>query len=588
MSGPPSSTVRGGLRVRLETAHGADFVLTATLEQAIDAGLARGVATFVFSGPSPHPDLLALVTRARAAAVEVDLHALSEVEARALREAGARRVRLLVDADRDRLERSMQALLSVGLEPIAALPIGGERPDPLAGALSVAALAPQARLELWASGGSSEADVARLGVQLEALAQALKKTNVELVVAPERPIPPCLVPLGDASRRLLVTQLRREGAVNTASPACATCALARRCGLGERELRAHGGAARARPIEDATPYLRPGRSPGSRLRVLGDADVTTFFHVDYDFAGDATPALPRDDAGEILPTSRIGIIYRCNQVCTFCELADMESYLSRERVRAAIDAAVARGSRRIILTGGEPTLSPDLEDYVAHCRARGVVRVELQTNAVLLDRGGRAQRLASAGLTHAQISLHGADPAVSDALTAAPGTHRRTLEGIDALLAAGVDCLLNHLIFRANVERLVDFVDFVDARWGAAFRPRITLQFHVPRNEFATREEAERHLVRYTELLPPLRRAIERAGALGLAVQALSDPTSLPSLCIRGGEGQPGATLHAWESEWMARAPACARCAVRARCPGIPRRYLELFGPDEFVPFESD
>jgi MoaA/NifB/PqqE/SkfB family radical SAM enzyme len=270
----------------------------------------------------------------------------------------------------------------------------------------------------------------------------------------------------------------------------------------------------------------------------------------------------------------------------------MNTYIPPERVRRALDESYARGSRRVILTGGEPTLSPHLADYIRHARERGFEVIEMQSNATILDRPGLAERLREAGLTHAQISLHGPDSEVSDRLTAAPGTHQRTLRGVDNLLAAGVHVLLNHLIFRDNCHLLVDFVEMVDRRWGA-HRDRVVIQFHAPLNEFARPEKAHEHIARYTEYAPLLLRAIDRARALGYPMRDLQDPTGIPALCVLDGdESYLGPILsqkskphfHEWERRWLARAPACARCDAAESCMGIPRSYLELFGDAEFHP----
>ena len=338
----------------------------------------------------------------------------------------------------------------------------------------------------------------------EELALAYKageRARVEVELAPDPALPPCIVDVRGDARRLFARLFRsEEGAPNDACPACASCAIARRCAVKKDHLEAFGGPALARPVEDEGGWLRPGKSPGSRLRVLGAAEVETFFHVDYDYG--EREVWP--------PTSRLGIVYRCNQVCTFCELADMDTDVSPEKVRAAIDASRARGSERLIVTGGEPTLSPRLVEYVGYARDRGFAQIELQTNAVLLDRPGFAEALRAAGLTSAQVSLHGPDGAISDRLTAAPGTHRRTLEGVTRLLGAGVRVLLNHLVFKDNCHLLVNFVEMCEARW-AAHRQSIVIQFHSPRNEFQDREEGLRHVARYTDYAAVLTRAHDRA-----------------------------------------------------------------------------
>jgi MoaA/NifB/PqqE/SkfB family radical SAM enzyme len=219
-------------------------------------------------------------------------------------------------------------------------------------------------------------------------------------------------------------------------------------------------------------------------------------------------------------------------------------------------------------------------------------RIELQTNAVLLDKPGFAEQLREAGLTSAQISLHGPDSAISDRLTAAPGTHQRTLKGVDNLLRVGVRVLLNHLVFKDNCHLLLAFVEMAEARWGA-YRNQIVIQFHSPRNEFQSREESLRHIARYSDYVDELRAAINRARALGFSVHDLQDPTGIPSLCVLGADERylgpilaqaERPRLHAWESGWLTRVDACKTCDAKDACMGVPRHYLALHGDGEFAP----
>ena len=584
---------------------------------AIDDAARQGVAELVFTGgePTMREDLLDLVRAAKQAGIarvtlETNATRIADVAAAsALRDAGVSRVRVsLVTANPARhlevvgrathpgqIVRGLQACVAAGLEIDVRLPIAANLPNATGRMLGMKQAVPGLESFVLApigAGGSAlrgESTIATSAQIAEEIAQAYdaaEKADLRLTIAPDHAVPPCVTELPLRARRLLAPFFNdTDGAPNTACDACASCALAARCRHGAQQVKRAAGSRTPQPIPDATPYLRPGRNPGSRLRVLDARDVEQFFHVDYDFGVDVQE-----------PTSRIGIIYRCNQVCTFCELADMEVKLSAEKIRTAFRDARGRGSKRVIITGGEPTLSPDLVDHVRHARTLGFERIEIQTNAVLLDRAGFAASLREAGLTHAQISLHGPDGAISDALTAAPGTHARTLRGIDALLANGVQCLLNHLVFRDNCHLLEAFVEMVHTRWSA-YRDQLVIQFHSARNEFPDRGEAMRHIARYADYAPALRRAIDRGRALGYRLHDLQDPTGIPALCVLGADENylgpilaqtERPRLHAWESEWMTRVDACRSCDASHACMGVPRYYVDLHGESEFKPIRRD
>jgi molybdenum cofactor biosynthesis enzyme MoaA len=578
----------------------------------IESVASRGAAEVVFTGgePTMRDDLLDLVRGARErgvtrVVVETNATRIATVDqARAMRDAGVTRVRVsVVTANPARhvelvgrgthpgqVVRGLQACLAAGLDVEVRLPIAAGLPRAAGRLLGMKQAVPGLASFVLAPIGAGEATLrkgaaastAQVIEEITESYDAAEKADVRLSLSPDHAVPPCVAEFPLRVRRLLAPLFRDEdGEANRACDACATCALATRCRHSAQQVRRAAGNDRPRPIPDAKPYLRPGRNPGSRLRVLDDRDVEQFFHVDYEYGVEVHE-----------PTSRIGIIYRCNQVCTFCELADMDVKLTRETIRNALERARARGSQRVIITGGEPTLSPDLVDHIAYARTLGFSRIEIQTNAVLLDRPGFAKSLRDAGLTHAQISLHGPDGAISDALTAALGTHARTLRGVDALLEQGVQCLLNHLVFRDNCHLLESFVEMVHARWGT-YREQLVIQFHSARNEFPDRDEALRHVARYSEYAPALRRAIDRGRELGYRLHDLQDPTGIPALCVLGADEKylgpilaqtEKPRLHAWESEWMTRVSACDSCDAAHACMGVPRYYVSLHGESEFAP----
>ena len=109
---------------------------------------------------------------------------------------------------------------------------------------------------------------------------------------------------------------------------------------------------------------------------------------------------------------RLSLTDRCNLRCVYClpEHARFapERATARELMRLSelVDAAVP--VRKIRLTGGEPTLAPDLLDHVRH--ARGLAEeVCMTSNGVLLE--PMLPALIAAGLSRINISLDAVDAA---------------------------------------------------------------------------------------------------------------------------------------------------------------------------------
>jgi hypothetical protein len=138
-----------------------------------------------------------------------------------------------------------------------------------------------------------------------------------------------------------------------------------------------------------------------RLKTLvemPDLDPVTFLDFDRDtpYASDIsapyrldcalTYAQMEDDAGSAAPTSRV----------------DRE--LSSDEWKTIFNKAWEVGIPHIILTGGEPTLRPDLVELIAHAESIGLV-TGLLTNGIRCEDKTYLQGLMASGLDHLMIIL---------------------------------------------------------------------------------------------------------------------------------------------------------------------------------------
>lgn len=158
--------------------------------------------------------------------------------------------------------------------------------------------------------------------------------------------------------------------------------------------------------------------------------------------GESLPATGAPSSETFMPT-RLWLYtnYDCNLACDYCCVvaspkADPRR-LSDVRIRGLVDEAFAAGMDTVFVTGGEPTLRPDLADLIAYVTDR--LPLTLLTNAMLL-RGPRWQRirpLIDAGRPIAfQVSLDSATPERHDAHRGR-GAHAGALRGIRTLVDAG-------------------------------------------------------------------------------------------------------------------------------------------------------
>src|SRR5713226_2550394 len=102
-------------------------------------------------------------------------------------------------------------------------------------------------------------------------------------------------------------------------------------------------------------------------------------------------------------------IRRCNLACTYCnEFDDSSKPVPTEQMLRRVDLLGDLGTSVITISGGEPMLHPQLDDFIHRMRQRRIVS-GLITNGYLLT-ADRIERLNRAGLEHLQISIDNAMP----------------------------------------------------------------------------------------------------------------------------------------------------------------------------------
>src|SRR5260370_1709909 len=121
------------------------------------------------------------------------------------------------------------------------------------------------------------------------------------------------------------------------------------------------------------------------------------------------------------------LTYRCPLQCPYCSNpvdfagARFQRELAAEEWCRVVREAKALGVLQLGLSGGEPTLRPDLELLVRTAHGLGFY-TSLITSAYRLTRD-RLAGLKQAGLDHVQISIQAAHPGSSDAIAGTRSYH---------------------------------------------------------------------------------------------------------------------------------------------------------------------
>ena len=177
-----------------------------------------------------------------------------------------------------------------------------------------------------------------------------------------------------------------------------------------------------------------------------------------------------DGLGRQISYLRISVTDRCDLRCRYCMAEKMQflprnEVLSLEEIALLADMFVARGIRRIRLTGGEPLVRRDIGDLVRRIGrhlGEGLDELTLTTNGTRLS--DHATLLADAGVRRINVSLDTRDPDRFAQITRG-GRIAQVFEGLDAARAAGLAVKINMVALKGvNEDEILPMLRWCDAQ----------------------------------------------------------------------------------------------------------------------------
>ncbi|HVP29705.1 MAG TPA: radical SAM protein [Myxococcota bacterium] len=345
--------------------------------------------------------------------------------------------------------------------------------------------------------------------------------------------------------------------------------------------------------------------------------------------------------GELSPSGVLDVGLRCVHSCNFCyysywdgtgdQFAGMRKapWRSRQELVALLDDFKKWGLTRFDVTGGEPTLHPELVPVMAYAHQGLGLRARITTLGQFLDRplrGGKRpllEELHEAGVRELLFSLHAVDTALFHAITKADLS--KLLGAMAHADDLGMTSMTNTVVHKHNVEHLPAIARHVA---GTSVHLANFIVMKVEWGWAHDREGAVERKARYADLLPSLREAVAILEAAGKGVNVRYGPyCAYPGLeknlvgfkgvqldpfewrnGTRGGAGdgpygKPPFLFFDSLDGYLARhpkdvetkpgynmtfGPKCADCALRPICDGVDRDYAREHGFDELAPYVGE
>lgn len=186
-----------------------------------------------------------------------------------------------------------------------------------------------------------------------------------------------------------------------------------------------------------------------------------------------TAAMPEmtDPFGRTISYLRVSVTDRCDLRCFYCMSEDMTflpkaDLLTLEELDRLCSAFIAKGVRKLRLTGGEPLVRRNVmslfRSLSRHLDSGALNELTLTTNGSQLER--YASELADCGVKRINVSLDTLDPDKFRAITRW-GDHEKVLAGIEAARAAGLRVKINAVALKnVNEDEIPSLMEWAHGK----------------------------------------------------------------------------------------------------------------------------
>ena len=172
-----------------------------------------------------------------------------------------------------------------------------------------------------------------------------------------------------------------------------------------------------------------------------------------------------DKFGRFHDYLRVSLTERCNLRCLYCmpekgiDLTKDSKLLKTDEVIRLVNIFSKAGVKKVRLTGGEPTVRPDIIDICKEIKSnKNITNLAMTTNGLVLNR--MLPKLQEAGLDSLNISLDTLVPEKFEFFTRRKG-HNLVLKSINRSIELGYNPVkINCVVMRNhNEDEILDFVN---------------------------------------------------------------------------------------------------------------------------------
>lgn len=167
----------------------------------------------------------------------------------------------------------------------------------------------------------------------------------------------------------------------------------------------------------------------------------------------------------------LAVSYICNENCSFCPCSKKEKQdkmiTKINELLVTVDELFNKGVSEITLSGGEPTLHPNLVELIAYIQKKDIKVTVLSNGEHFSSMKYISELVEKVNVSELRVitTLHSSNAEEHEKINKTAGSFFRSVEGLKNLSSLGAKVIIKHCITRVNYKDLLDFYKYCDTNF---------------------------------------------------------------------------------------------------------------------------
>lgn len=290
--------------------------------------------------------------------------------------------------------------------------------------------------------------------------------------------------------------------------------------------------------------------------------------------------------------------FQCNNRCFFCIQGD-KRFSCPNKTDNEIKTILKRMRKNhegVVFTGGEPTVRPELINWVSYAKELGYKVIQIQSNGRMFYYKKYCKDIVKAGANEFALAVHGSCKGIHEGLTQAPGSFLEVTTGIKNLKALNQYVLTNSVVTAMNYQDLPQLAKLLIKLKVDQFQFAF---MHI--NSIIMRDPklVNKIVPRYNKVMSYIKKGIDIGSKAGAKVMVEAVPYCfmknyekyiseqyIPFTSVIDDKIELADYGAYRKNSGKAKGPQCKNCSQNKICEGPWCEYPALFGWEEFKPIK--